>query len=123
MALSSEVARLLSQQFEQHQVQKNLPCGGTRLRAGGATLDYPLTAELDKIADKHADADKGAAAGRYALPAVAAVEMPVAVGRYDSARYSLGNCSRKPAANTNCGATWRIFAEAAHEKRTKTRCA
>ncbi len=47
---------------------ENLPCGGARLRAGGGDLDYPLTAELDKIADKHADADKGpqpAVTGRW----------------------------------------------------------
>lgn len=59
MALSSEVARLLSQQFEQHQVQKTYHAVVRGYVQEGATLDYPLTTELDKIADKHADADKG----------------------------------------------------------------
>ncbi|MGP2706637.1 pseudouridine synthase, partial [Serratia marcescens] len=59
MALSSEVARLLSQQFEQHQVQKTYHAVVRGYVQEEATLDYPLTAELDKIADKHADADKG----------------------------------------------------------------
>ena len=89
MALSSEVARLLSLQFEQHQVQKTYHAVVRGYVQEGATLDYPLTAELDKIADKHADADKGPQPAVTHYRPLAQVEMPVAVGRYDSARYSL----------------------------------
>lgn len=110
MALSSEVARLLSQQFEQHQVQKTYHAVVRGYVQEGATLDYPLTAELDKIADKHADADKGPQPAVTHYRPLAQVRMPVAVGRYDNARYSWWSCSRKPAASTSCGATWRIFA-------------
>ncbi|MCR2586310.1 pseudouridine synthase, partial [Salmonella enterica] len=43
MALSSEVARLLSQQFEQHQVQKTYHAVVRGYVQEEATLDYPLT--------------------------------------------------------------------------------
>ena len=89
MALSSEVARLLSQQFEQHQVQKTYHAVVRGYVQEGATLDYPLTEELDKIADKHAAADKGPQPAVTHYRPLAQVEMPVAIGRYDSARYSL----------------------------------
>ncbi|MGO3399308.1 MAG: pseudouridine synthase, partial [Serratia proteamaculans] len=50
MALSSEVARLLSQQLEQHQMQKTYHAVVRGYVLEGDTLDYPLTEELDKIA-------------------------------------------------------------------------
>lgn len=88
-ALSSEVARLLSQQFEQHQLQKTYHAVVRGWLEEGGILDYPLMEERDKIADKHA------AEAREAQPAVtryqplAKVEMPVAIGRYNSCRYTL----------------------------------
>ncbi|MGA9618737.1 MAG: tRNA pseudouridine(65) synthase TruC [Serratia proteamaculans] len=89
MALSSEVARLLSQQFEQHQMQKTYHAVVRGYVLEGATIDYPLTEELDKIADKFASKDKGPQPAVTHYRPLAQVEMPVAIGRYDSARYSL----------------------------------
>ncbi|SPZ62780.1 tRNA pseudouridine synthase C [Serratia quinivorans] len=89
MALSSEVARLLSQQFEQHQMQKTYHAVVRGYVLEGATIDYPLTEELDKIADKFASKDKGPQPAVTHYRPLARVEMPVAIGRYESARYSL----------------------------------
>lgn len=89
MALSSDVARLLSQQFEQHQLQKTYHAVVRGFVPEGDTIDYPLTEELDKIADKFASKDKGPQPAVTHYRSLAQVEMPVAIGRYDSARYSL----------------------------------
>lgn len=89
MALSSEVAHQLSQQFEQHQVEKTYHAVVRGFVNEAARLDYPLTQELDKIADKFAEADKVPQPAVTHYRALAQVEMPVAIGRYDTARYSL----------------------------------
>ncbi|BFO11559.1 tRNA pseudouridine(65) synthase TruC [Serratia rubidaea] len=89
MALSSEVAHLLSQQFEQHQVQKTYHAVVRGFVNDAATLDYPLTQERDKIADKFSDVDKAPQPALTHYRPLAQVEMPVAIGRYDSARYTL----------------------------------
>lgn len=89
MGLSSESGRLLSQQFEQHQVQKRYHAVVRGWLQDEAVLDYPLVEELDKIADKFSDQDKGPQSAVTHYRGLATVEMPVAVGRYSSARYSL----------------------------------
>jgi tRNA pseudouridine65 synthase len=89
MALSSDVARMLSQQFERHQVQKTYHAvvRGYVLEEG--TIDYALTEELDKLADKYADPDKCPKSAVSHYRPLATVEMPVAIGRYTTSRYSL----------------------------------
>ncbi len=89
MGLSSEVGRLLSQQFENHQVQKRYHAITRGWLEDEAVLDYPLTEELDKIADKHASQDKGPQPAVTHYRGVATVEMAVSAGRYPTARYSL----------------------------------
>ncbi|NIF50342.1 tRNA pseudouridine(65) synthase TruC [Enterobacter sp. Ap-1006] len=89
MGLSSEVGRLLSQQFEQHQMQKRYHAVVRGWLQDEAVLDYPLVEELDKIADKFSDQDKGPQPAVTHYRGLATVEMPVAVGRYPGARYSL----------------------------------
>jgi len=89
LALSSEVARLLSQQFENNQMSKTYHAVVRGYVPQDGTLDYALTEELDKIADKFADPDKAPQPAVTHYRVVAQVEMPVAVGRYDTARYSL----------------------------------
>lgn len=58
MGLSSEAGRLLSQQFEHHQIQKRYHAIVRGWLMDDAVLDYPLVEELDKIADKFARDDK-----------------------------------------------------------------
>lgn len=63
MGLSSEIGRLLAQQFEQHQIQKTYHAVVRGWLDGSATLDYPLVEELDKIADKFVTEPRAAAGG------------------------------------------------------------
>lgn len=89
MALSSDVARLLSLQFEQHQIQKTYHAIVRGWLEGEETLDYPLTEELDKIADRFSEQDKAPQPAVTHWRSMAITEQPVAIGRYPSARYSL----------------------------------
>jgi len=89
LALSSEVARLLSQQLEQHQMTKVYHAVVRGFVMEDGTVDYALTEERDKIADKFADIDKAPQPAVSHYRVLARQEMPVAIGRYDSARYSL----------------------------------
>lgn len=88
-ALSSDVARLLTEQLtEQHWRKFYLAvCRGFVKQAG--ILDYPLKEQLDKIADKLADQDKDKQDAVTALWPLAQVELPIAIGKYPVARYSL----------------------------------
>ncbi|MBW7981399.1 tRNA pseudouridine(65) synthase TruC [Enterobacillus tribolii] len=89
MGLSAEVARLLAQSFEQRQVSKTYHAVVRGFLDGEGTVDYPLTEELDKIADKFSQQDKAAQPAVSHYRGLAQVEMPVAIGRYPSSRFSL----------------------------------
>ncbi|RTY58583.1 tRNA pseudouridine(65) synthase TruC [Pantoea sp. YU22] len=89
MGLSSEVGRLLAQQFEQHQMKKTYHAVTRGWLQESGTLDYPLVEELDKIADKFATETRTAQPAVTDYQALAWAEMPVPIGRYTSARYSL----------------------------------
>lgn len=89
MGLSSEAGRLLAHQFEQHQIQKRYHAISRGWLLGDDILDYPLVEELDKIGDKFASQNKDPQPAVTGYRGIATVEMPVAVGRYTSARYSL----------------------------------
>ncbi|QHM72246.1 tRNA pseudouridine(65) synthase TruC [Mixta intestinalis] len=89
MGLSSEVGRLLAQQFEQHQMVKTYHAVVRGWLEGADRLDYPLTEELDKIGDKYAAQDKGPQEAVTDWRGLAITEQAVAIGRYATARYSL----------------------------------
>ncbi|WPM84309.1 tRNA pseudouridine(65) synthase TruC [Apirhabdus apintestini] len=89
MGLSSEMGREPAQQFETHRIKKRYHAIVRGWLQDGAELDYPLVEELDKIADKYARQDKAAQPALTQYRGLATSEMPVAVGRYSSARYSL----------------------------------
>ena len=89
MGLSSEVGRLLSLQFEQHQMQKTYHAVVRGWLESSGTLDYPLVEELDKIADKHGTEARTAQPAVTDYQSLATVEMPVGIGRYPTSRYSL----------------------------------
>ncbi|MFE0586247.1 tRNA pseudouridine(65) synthase TruC [Pantoea vagans] len=89
MGLSSEVGRLLSLQFEQHQMQKTYHAVVRGWLESSGTLDYPLVEELDKIADRHATEAHTAQPAVTDYQSLATVEMPVGIGRYPTSRYSL----------------------------------
>lgn len=89
MGLSSEVGRLLSQQFEHHQMEKTYHAVVRGWLEGRDRLDYPLVEELDKIADKFVSDPRAPQPAVTDYASLATVEMPVAVSRYPTARYSL----------------------------------
>ncbi|MBE5680235.1 tRNA pseudouridine(65) synthase TruC [Pantoea agglomerans] len=89
MGLSSEVGRLLSLQFEQHQMQKTYHAVVRGWLESSGTLDYPLVEELDRIADKHATEARNAQPAVTDYQSLATVEMPIGIGRYPTSRYSL----------------------------------
>ncbi len=88
-ALSADIARLLSQQIEAGLWQKGyLAVVRGYLQAAG-TLDYPLKEQLDNIADKFVRADKAAQSAITRYQPLHYVELPFAVSRYATARYTL----------------------------------
>ena len=110
MGLSSEAGRLLSQQFEQHQIQKRYHAIVRGWLTDAATLDYPLVEELDKIADKFARDDKGPQPAVTDYRGMATTEMPVATSKFPTTRYSLVELLPKPGVNTSCDAILRTCA-------------
>lgn len=87
-ALNSEMARIMSEQFEQHQVQKGYLAVVRGYLLGEGRVDYPLKVQLDKIADKFSQAKEPQQAITD-YQSLATVEMPYPAGKYQTARYSL----------------------------------
>lgn len=87
-ALNSEMARLMSQQFEQHQIEKSYLAIVRGYLLGEGRVDYPLKVQLDKIADKFSQ-EKEAQQAITDYRSLATVEMPFAAGKFATARYSL----------------------------------
>ena len=88
-ALDSDTARLLTEQFSAGQVQKTYLAIVRGYTEESGIIDYPLKEQLDKIADADADPDKPAQAAITHYRRIATVELPFAVGRYTTARYSM----------------------------------
>ncbi len=89
MGLSGEVGHLLAQQFEHHQMQKTYHALVRGWLDGAERIDYPLTEERDKIADKFATGENLPKPAVTDYRTLAQAEMPFAIGRYDCARYTL----------------------------------
>ncbi len=88
-ALSSEVARVLSQDFAENKIQKQYLAilrGYTNERD---VIEYALKEKLDKIADKKASQNKEPQPAMTNYVTMDSFELPHAVGRYNSARVSL----------------------------------
>lgn len=88
-ALSADIARLLSEQQQQLGWQKMYLAVVRGHLKEAQLLDYPLKEQLDAIADKKARQDKVAQPAQTWIWPLAHTELPVAVGRYPTARYSL----------------------------------
>ncbi|MGS2720285.1 tRNA pseudouridine(65) synthase TruC [Paraglaciecola aestuariivivens] len=88
-ALSAEIARLLGTQFETQSIEKTyLAIVRGHVKSAGQ-IDHPLKEKLDKIADKQAKQDKPAQEAQTFYSPLAQFELPFAVSRYPSARYSV----------------------------------
>ena len=87
-ALNSEMARIMNELFEQHQMQKSYLAIVRGYLQGEGRIDYPLKVQLDKIADKFSQ-EKEAQNAITDYQHLAQVEMPYPAGKFQTARYSL----------------------------------
>ena len=88
-ALSSNAAALMTQQFTDRLVQKKYIAVVRGHFEKEVDLDYPLKEELDEISDKKASQQTISKPAQTLFRPLAHVELPVAVDRYPSSRYSL----------------------------------
>lgn len=88
-ALDPQTARRLTARFTQGAVQKTYLAVVRGHTAEAGVVDYALREELDRMTDALADPDKAAQPAVTAWQRLATVELPHAVGRYPTARYSL----------------------------------
>lgn len=85
--LSSDIARQMAEQ--QHLWQKTYLSVVRGHFKSALLLDYALKEQQDAIADKFARTDKAAQLAKSAIWPLQQIELPFAVGRYATARYSL----------------------------------
>jgi tRNA pseudouridine65 synthase len=88
-ALSSEVARLMSDLIADKQFEKEYRAVVRGYTADDDLIDYDLKVILDKKADKDRSDDKEPQSAQTFYQCLATVELPFAVSRYPVARYSL----------------------------------
>ena len=88
-ALNQDMARQMMPVFSGHQVQKKYIAIVRGHSAEHELIDYPLKEQLDRISDADADQDKEAQQAITEYRRLATIELPFAVGPYNSARYSL----------------------------------
>lgn len=88
-ALSSDVARLMSQLIEEHKLEKRYLAVVRGFAPEAIKVDHALKEKLDKISDKKAQLDKPPQQAETHCKKLHQVELPQAVGKYLTARYSL----------------------------------
>ncbi len=89
MALSSEVACLLARQFEHHTIEKKYHAIVRGYVNQADIINYALTEEKDKIADKYASKISQPQPSITHYSPLAKVECPIEIGRYPTSRFSL----------------------------------
>ena len=87
--LSSVAARRLAEAFAAGQVRKTYLAVVRGITPEAGRIDHPLVEELDRYGDPLAEPDKGPQDAVTAYRRLAEVELPFAVGRYPTSRYSL----------------------------------
>ena len=87
-ALDSQTAKIMSEQFKEHTIEKIYLAVVRGYVAKSGLIDYPLSVKLDKIADKKST-KKEPQEAITAFKSLGEVEVDFAVGRYDKSRYSL----------------------------------
>ncbi|USE36183.1 tRNA pseudouridine(65) synthase TruC [Endozoicomonas sp. SCSIO W0465] len=88
-ALSPEVAKRASEQFQEGLVSKTYLAIVRGFVPESGVIDHPLKEKLDKITDRKARRDKPAQEAVTGYRRLATVELPIAIDRYPSSRYSL----------------------------------
>ncbi|GAA5219167.1 tRNA pseudouridine(65) synthase TruC [Corallincola platygyrae] len=88
-ALNSEMANRLAQLFELHQVNKEYHAIVRGYVNGSGTIDYALKPKVDKVADRFSSGEKEAQSAVTDYVALKHLTLPIPVGKYPEARYSL----------------------------------
>ena len=88
-ALDSHTAKLLSQQFQEHTIEKTYIAVVRGYIEKEGFIDYPLSVKLDKIADKNSSQNKEPQEAQTVFKRLDITEVDFAVGRYEKSRYSL----------------------------------
>jgi len=88
-ALNSDTARKMNALFADRETEKEYLAVVRGYVDEQGVIDYPLKEELDKKSDRKATQDKEAQDAVTEYQRLATVELPHAVGRYQTARYSL----------------------------------
>ncbi|MDX5410235.1 MAG: pseudouridine synthase [Thauera sp.] len=89
LAFDKGTAAALGEQFMGRSVEKTYLAVVRGHTAEAGVVDYALREELDRMTDALADPDKAAQPAVTSWQRLATVELPHAVGRYPTARYSL----------------------------------
>lgn len=84
-----QAAQQMHQQFLDRRVSKTYLCVVRGWSEAEGTIDYPLSQKKDRYADPFASDDKPAQEAITHFRTLAHVELPIAIGRYPVARYSL----------------------------------
>ncbi|WP_428772173.1 tRNA pseudouridine(65) synthase TruC [Vibrio sp.] len=88
-ALSAEVASKVMPMFAEHDIEKTYHAVVRGWITEAAVLDYPLSVERDKIADKFSSEDKPPQPAVTSYRPLAQVEVPYSTGRFATSRYGL----------------------------------
>lgn len=88
-ALSSNVATLMVKQFENSVIEKCYLAIVRGYLAETGTINYALTRIYDKIADEFSTKEPISQSAVSHYRGLATMELPIAVGRYQTARFSL----------------------------------
>lgn len=88
-ALDADSARQMMPLFSDGRIDKRYVAIVRGYAAAAETIDYPLREVHDKMTDADANPDKPAQAAITCFTRLATAELPIAVGRYATARYSL----------------------------------
>lgn len=88
-ALSEDVARKMGQAFTNKTIQKTYYALVRGHLLGAGKIDYPLKEKLDKLGDKNVSRDKPPQEAQTAYQSLQQASLPIALGKYDSVRYSL----------------------------------
>ncbi len=88
-ALDPDTARRVGETFEKGEVHKEYLAVVRGYTDEAGRIDYPLKELHDKMTDAKARKDKEAQEAVTVYERLATVELPIPVGRYQSARYSL----------------------------------
>lgn len=94
-ALSADIARKLGEQFAAQLIEKTYLAIVRGHIMDEGIIDYALKEKLDKVADKMAKQDKPAQEAVTLFNRLDKFELPFAVSKYASARYSLVKLSPK----------------------------